>query len=179
MRYLFGFICVLALGVMGCGQSLGPVGGSGGDGGSAGEGGVGGDGGDGGNGGVGGGVLTDCTGAQDEVPCVLEGIRGVCFNEVCFTDCAGAQDEVPCVHQETRGLCSDEVCFVNDCVGLEDLTACWESFFGTGVTYSGACVGGECESAVRDCTDPPDEGTPCWLDEDRPEFGLCEAGVCE
>jgi hypothetical protein len=65
------------------------------------------------------------------VPCVLEGIRGVCFNEVCFTDCAGAQDEVPCVHQETRGLCSDEVCFVNDCVGLEDLTACWESFFGT------------------------------------------------
>ena len=37
MRYLFTFICVLALGLMGCGQDLGPVGGSGGDGGSGGS----------------------------------------------------------------------------------------------------------------------------------------------
>ena len=37
MRYLFGFICVLALAVMGCGQDLGPVGGSGGDGGTGGS----------------------------------------------------------------------------------------------------------------------------------------------
>ena len=51
MRYLFGFICVLALAVMGCGQDLGPVGGSGGDGGTGGTAGVGGSAGDGGSGG--------------------------------------------------------------------------------------------------------------------------------
>jgi hypothetical protein len=39
MRYLFTFICVLALGLMGCGQDLGPVAGSGGDGGTGGDGG--------------------------------------------------------------------------------------------------------------------------------------------
>ena len=42
MRYLFGFMCVLALGLMSCGQGLGPVGGSGGDGGTGGDGGSGG-----------------------------------------------------------------------------------------------------------------------------------------
>jgi hypothetical protein len=47
MRYLFGFICVLALGVMGCGETTG----AGGDGGSAGTGG----GGSGGSAGTGGG----------------------------------------------------------------------------------------------------------------------------
>jgi hypothetical protein len=41
MRYLFGFICVLALGVMGCGETAG-TGGSGGAGGVGGVGGVGG-----------------------------------------------------------------------------------------------------------------------------------------
>jgi hypothetical protein len=50
MRYLLGFICVLALGVMGCGETTG-TGGSGGDRG------VGGEGGDGGFAGVGGGGL--------------------------------------------------------------------------------------------------------------------------
>jgi len=169
MRYLFGLLCVCALGLMGCSETSG-TGGSGGDGGV---------GGDGGSGGVGGGPVSDCTGAQDEVPCILGEIPGVCFNEVCFTDCMGAQNEVPCVHQETRGLCFNEVCFLDDCVGVEDLTACWESSFGAGVDYCCACVGGECESAVGNCTDPSDEGTPCLLDEDRPEFGFCEAGVCE
>jgi hypothetical protein len=50
MRYLFGFICVLALGVMGCSG----VSGTGGSGGSAGMGGDGGTGGKGGSGGSGG-----------------------------------------------------------------------------------------------------------------------------
>ena len=39
MRIPFTFMCVLALGLMGCGQDLGPVGGSGGSGGSGGAGG--------------------------------------------------------------------------------------------------------------------------------------------
>ena len=50
MRYLLGFICVLALGVMGCGQDLGPVAGAGGSGGVGGDGGTGGTAGTGGNG---------------------------------------------------------------------------------------------------------------------------------
>jgi hypothetical protein len=41
MRYLFGFMCVLALGVMGCGETAG-TGGSGGEGGQGGDGGTGG-----------------------------------------------------------------------------------------------------------------------------------------
>jgi hypothetical protein len=49
MRYLFGFLCVCALGVMGCSETAG-TGGNGGDGGSAGTGGVAGAGGTGGNG---------------------------------------------------------------------------------------------------------------------------------
>ena len=61
MRYLFGFICVLALGVMGCGETAG----TGGSGGTAGSGGVGGDGGTGG--------VVSC---MDNVcPCSEAGIR--------------------------------------------------------------------------------------------------------
>jgi hypothetical protein len=51
MRYLFGFMCVLALGVMGCGETAGD-GGSGGSGGTAGTGGSAGTGGTGGQGGT-------------------------------------------------------------------------------------------------------------------------------
>ena len=69
-RYLFGFICVLALGVMpmvGCGETNG----GGGSGGSAGVGG-GGSGGDGGQGGVGGGIAA-CV--DNVCPCTEAGIR--------------------------------------------------------------------------------------------------------
>jgi len=31
---------------------------------------------------------------------------------------------------------------------------------------------------VDDCAGEED-GTPCWLEEDRSELGVCEAGVCE
>ena len=57
MRYLFGFLCVCALGavpLVGCGETTGD-GGNGGTGGSAGSGGMGGDGGTGGSAGTGGG----------------------------------------------------------------------------------------------------------------------------
>ena len=60
MRYLFTFMCVLALGVMGCETTStggdGGQGGDGGNGGSAGIGGVGGDGGSAGDGGSGGSI---------------------------------------------------------------------------------------------------------------------------
>jgi hypothetical protein len=70
MRYLLGFICVMALGVMGCGETTG-MGGSGGDGGDGrvgGDGGDGGVGGDGGDGGVGGSI-------GEAFPCTEQGIR--------------------------------------------------------------------------------------------------------
>ena len=53
MRYVLGFVCVLALALMGCSETSSP-GGSGGDGGTAGSGGMGGDGGSAGIGGDGG-----------------------------------------------------------------------------------------------------------------------------
>jgi hypothetical protein len=68
MRYLFGFICVLALGVMpsvGCSETTGDggTGGSAGSGGTAGDGGTGGSAGSGGTGGTGG--IPECQGSQD------------------------------------------------------------------------------------------------------------------
>jgi hypothetical protein len=67
MRYLFGFLCVCALGLMplvGCSETSG-TGGSGGDGGGCGSGGNGGVGGDGGSGGM----------TGQEFPCTEQGIR--------------------------------------------------------------------------------------------------------
>jgi hypothetical protein len=59
MRYLFGFMCVLALGVMGCGETAG-TGGSGGTGGvGGGSAGAGGTAGSAGSGGSGGGICDD------------------------------------------------------------------------------------------------------------------------
>ena len=71
MRILFTFMCMLALGVMGCGQDLGPVAGAGGSGGVAGNGGVGGDGGTGGT--------AQCEGAGDGTACS----NGACLDGVC------------------------------------------------------------------------------------------------
>jgi hypothetical protein len=62
MRYLFGFMCVLALGVMGCGETAG-TGGSAGDAGTGGEGGMAGDGG------------TGVACADNVCPCTEAGIR--------------------------------------------------------------------------------------------------------
>jgi hypothetical protein len=81
MRYLFGFICVLALGVMGCGEAEG----TGGSGGSAGTSGTGGDGGSGGNG-------VACV--DNVCPCSEAGIRaalGAGGEDPYTFDCDGPQ----------------------------------------------------------------------------------------
>ena len=79
MRILFTFMCVLALGVMGCGQDLGPgvgAGGAAGDGGSGGDGGSAGTGGSGGNRGSGVVGSRACEEGDDVCfPCTEEGIR--------------------------------------------------------------------------------------------------------
>jgi len=150
MRYLFGFICVLALGVMGCGQSLGPVGGSGGDG-AAGVGG--------GEGGSGGTAMTDCTGAEDGTECVYQAnTSGRCLSEVCFVDdCVEVVDGTNCLAYGDTGA----VDYLGLCVGAPP-----------------AGSGGTCVAPQDDCTGE-ENGTPCWRDEGRSEMGMCdEVGVC-
>lgn len=168
MRYLFGFICVLALGVMGCGQSLGPVGGSGGDGGV---------GGDGGTGGVGGDPVTDCRSHADGTSCLRGETLGRCYADECrvtdcsdlatgtlcwlvgmdpprgfcdggeckdaVSDCTGVENKelTPCTG-ETVSLCYEEVCYPVDCTGLEDGTECID-VLADGLDIA-VCENGEC-----------------------------------
>jgi hypothetical protein len=99
MRYLFGFLCVCALGVVplvGCSETTGD-GGSGGMGGDGGSGGSGGDGGTGGTGAVGGGGGTggmpECESARDcddGIECTLD----TCTEGKC--DHTPLQDDSPC-----------------------------------------------------------------------------------
>jgi hypothetical protein len=88
MRYLFGFLCVCALGLMGCSETAG-AGGSGGIGGAGGSHGEGGGCGEDGSGGVGGGVA----GCMDNVcPCTEAGIRAAIEgggDDPYTFDCAG------------------------------------------------------------------------------------------
>jgi hypothetical protein len=142
MRYLFGFMCVLALGVTGCSEASG----TGGSGGSAGSGGVGGDGGsggvcgDGGSGGVGGGVVTDCTGEEVFTACTIDGEEGHCWLEQCATfDCSCLEDGTYCefavLGDGSKGVCEAGECTKpQDCTGLVDGWDC----------NGGICEGGEC-----------------------------------
>jgi len=140
MRYLFGFICVLALGVMGCGQSLGPVGGSGGDGGNGGVGG------DGGNGGIGGGLVTDCTGVEDWTVCEPErGPLGACFDDVCLVwDCLLFEDGTACLAGGDPSADMPGVCEGGTCVAVEDCTGLVDGWHCTTGEDDGSCVDGEC-----------------------------------
>jgi len=126
MRYLFGFICVLALGAMGCSETAGTGGG----------------GGDGGDGGSGGTAMTDCTGAEDGTECVYQAnTSGRCLSEVCFVDdCVEVSDGTNCLAYgdgfavDYLGLCvgappagSGGTCVApqDDCTGEENGTPCW------------------------------------------------------
>jgi hypothetical protein len=137
-RLIFGFMCVLALGVMGCGETTG----TGGSGGSAGSGGVCGDG---GSGGVGGGVVTDCTGEEVFTACTIDGEEGHCWLEQCATfDCSCLEDGTYCefavLGDGTKGVCEAGECTKpQDCTGLVDGWDC-----NTGGEDGGICEGGEC-----------------------------------
>jgi hypothetical protein len=195
MRYLFGFMCVLALGVMGCGETTG-TGGSGGDGGSAGIGGVGGSAGEGGQGGNG-GVVADCTGVEDFTECMPGDVGGFCvFGEcaVLGSDCSAVGDETFCLIPAEKGvglgLCSGGDC-LRWCAVVEEGAAChrpsypWE----LGECGNGSCIP-FCENDehcfdYNDCTAdtclerglcefvPVQNGTPCF-DEGR----TCQSGEC-
>jgi len=122
MRYLFGFICVLALGVMGCGQGLGPIGGGGG---TAGDGGTGG--------------MPECqspedcddnegctedectdgvcqyTSLEDETECLVQfpvggGEPGFCEAATCVPQCEFLDEGSACDRGGLPGVCSEGSC---------------------------------------------------------------------
>ena len=107
MRYLVGFICVLALGLMGCSETSG-MGGGGGNGAVGGDGGFGGGGsGGGGTGGIGG----DCTICDDDNECTDD----VCDRATGFCDNIPLEDGRAC----SGGACLDGACTPLTNVGRE------------------------------------------------------------
>ena len=173
MRCLFAFMCVLALGVMGCSETSG----TGGDGGAAGMGG----GGVGGNGGQGGVDLCDGVDCDEGETCIWgdcyaidcslveEGagcaaaagfffVPGLCSGDVCLFECEVLEEGSTCHREDGVGICVDNYCGErcennDDCSDLTDCT-------------SDTCLSnGLCENtAVQD-------GTPC-------AGGTCEGGTC-
>ena len=185
MRYLFGFMCVLALGVMGCGETTGGSGGIGGMGGSAGDGGSAGT----------GGVIRDCTFDDNFDKCMSGDVEGLCLAGECAVrglDCSAVGDETFCRVPSDKvpflGLCSGGDC-LPACVVVEEGATChrylppWE----IGVCGNGSCIP-FCEKD-EDCVDynnctadtcsesglcefvPLENGTPC-------HEGTCQSGEC-
>jgi hypothetical protein len=188
MRYLFGFLCVCALGTMplvGCSETAGDGGdgGTGGGGGSAGVGGVGGN----------GGVVTDCTGVELPTECMSGDVGGFCVGGECaVNDCSAVGDETFCLVPGPKtvglGLCSGGDC-LPACMVVEEGAAChrfsypWE----IGECGNGSCIP-FCEKD-EDCVDynnctadtcsesglcefvPVQNGTPC-------HEGTCQSGGC-
>lgn len=108
MRYLFGFLCVCALGMVplvGCSETAGD-GGSGGSAGSGGEGGIGGEGGSAGMGGGGAGGTDLCEGVIcEEIECKTD---GVCDPSDGMCDFSPEPDDTPC--RDGAGTCLLGVC---------------------------------------------------------------------
>jgi len=181
MRYLFGFLCVCALGVMplvGCSETTG----DGGSGGTAGDGGSGGTGGGGGTGG-----MPEC---QDPEDCydANDCTDDTCADGTCeYTRLA---DGTACDrgNECTAGVCADGEC---DATPVEDGTACGGGQFAP----PGFCVAGECRGTcetaqecddLNDCTadacTPIDGGAVCdntpVADETSCAGGMCQAGAC-
>ena len=178
MRYLFGFLCVCALGAMplvGCSETTG----DGGSGGAAGDGGNGGSGGSGG--------MREC---QDPEDCydANDCTDDTCADGTCeytrLADGAACDQGNEC----TTGMCADGEC---DATPVEDGTACGDWQFGS----PGFCVAGECRVAcetaqecddLNDCTadacTPIDGGAVCdytpVADGTTCAGGMCQAGAC-
>lgn len=161
MRYLFGLMCVLALGV-GCETT-----------GGGGNGGVGGDGGTGGAAGSGGNGVTDCTGVEDGTECLISNpifpLPGLCLSGSCVPDCEVLEEGSACRLFNETGVCVDDSCEPRcdndaDCTDYKDCTA--DTCLSNGLCESvavqdgtlcagGTCQTGECvlESTVLPCTE--------------------------
>lgn len=122
MRYLFGFMCVVALGVIplvGCSET-------------------------------GGGVVSSCVDVENFTPCKVGDTTGLCYETDCLpTDCSNLDDGAGCVPEPDRccGVCEDGNCTdrVSDCTGFVDLTQC--AFVGNdGFCIEDECVPTDCEN---------------------------------
>ena len=132
MRYLFGFICVLALGVMGCSET-------GGDGGSGGDAGSGGTAGDGGTGG-----MLECQNPED-CDDGNDCTGNACTDGMCeytaVTDGTVCDESNEC----TTGMCANGEC---DTTPVLDGTVCGN---GVGTCQLGICSNVACnEQGIRD-----------------------------
>jgi hypothetical protein len=145
MRYLFGFMCVLALGVIGCGETTG-TGGTAGDGGGAGE------------GGHGGGVVSDCAGVEDLTECKVGENEGMCIEGGCVpVDCDGLKNGTECLfvtplENAGAGFCEEGTCTppVEDCTGEPRIPATDEACE-PGTIYWAACTTDGGEAGARRC----------------------------
>ncbi len=193
MRYLFGFLCVCALGVAllaGRGCTLGPFFA---DGDECAEGC------DDGNectddrchwdAGPFGGEYCSNRPVDDGTPCTFDGLAGVCLDGVCAENLC---EDVVC--EDDGNECTEEVCNFADgtCGGpLDDGTPC-DFDGGAGVCLDGVCEENLCENIDceddNECTDdecnygtgtcdytPVGDGTEC----DGASGALCLRGVCD
>jgi len=189
MRYLFGFVCVLALGVMGCSETTG-TGGTGGNGAIGGDGGSGG-GGSGGSGGTGGGGVDTGlpTKAETEALC-----REWCectqnTGEDCMPTCLGfddwcsAADHVQYVECMVARSCEDPM---DQCLWGLNRAQCVESAVEQcrvecpsppELQFRCQVAGGSCDlaTACMEQCDDPNGAHHCT------RYGTCDAprGACE
>ena len=162
MRILFTFMCVLALGVMGCSETAGT-------GGSAGDGGVGGDGGTGGMAGSGGtGGMPECQNPED----CDEGNEctgAACVGGIC--DYAPVANGTACdeTNECTVGTCADGTC---DATPVADDTACGDD---AGTCQQGSCRVACDEQGIRDAIAAG--GGPYTFDCDGPQTVVIEETI--
>jgi hypothetical protein len=126
MRYLFGFMCVLALGVMGCGETTG----TGGSGGSAGDGGA-------------GGGMPECQSPEDcddDQECTTD----TCADGTC--EVAPVEDGTACDESNecTVGTCASGTC---ESTPVTNETACGDD---AGTCQDGSCQVACSEQGIRD-----------------------------
>jgi len=177
MRYLFGFLCVCALGMVplfGCSETTG----DGGHGGTAGDGGSGGIGGDGGSAGSGGtqgcadwaGEWTassvSCDGVAESIPTIEYVFAANCTGEMIFTESATCESTIqmiftPGAEDTTIDLgavtCSAE-CTANECQAMAD----WGQPFASTISRSENTLS---ITSLATAQMVSDEVTPCQAGE--------------
>ena len=143
MRYVLGFIVVLALGIMGCGETSGT-------GGSGGTGGVGGDGGAAGGGGVGG---TGGTAGQCD-----DGTQAAYDSATCQA-CVACASEGPC--QCNAQSCQDFLGCALSCTTVECTDSCIDRYAAGAHLFVQANQCAVCDTCPNNCGFPAD---PYWCD---------------
>jgi hypothetical protein len=159
MRYLLGFLCVCALGVVplvGCGETAG-------DGGSGGAAGSGGTGGDGGTGGTAGQCDDGTQAAYDSAKCDA---------------CAACASEGPC-QQCNAQSCQDFLGCALSCPTVECTASCIDRYPAGAHLFGQAVVCGVCDTCPNNCGFPAppfwcdSAGLPCFQDDECTGSLIC------